>query len=143
MSKQLCVILLLPILLFVLSCDRRNNISNPNMSGPPTFTEIANVMNNNCAFSGCHGSVAPNPIGRPMVLALGQSYQNIVNVPSTQIPQLLRVNPGLPDSSYLYMKLIGVPGIQGVRMPPGGNSNITPQVIDRFRQWIANGALNN
>lgn len=143
MNKTATIGLLLPILLF-LSCDRRANIMQPSTpTGPPTFAELSAIMNNNCAFSGCHGQIGANPIGRPMVLTAGQSYMNIVNVPSTQMPLLARVRPGLPDSSYLYQKLLGAPGIQGVQMPPGGNPNITPAVVDRFRQWIALGALNN
>ena len=143
MRKLFITIVLLPVILFF-SCDRRANINQPPPpSGPPTFTEIAGIMNTSCAFSGCHGNVGTNPIGRPMNLTIGQSYAMIVNVPSTQVPALARVRPGLPDSSYLYLKLTGALGIQGVQMPPGGNPNITPAVIDRFRQWIALGAPNN
>jgi hypothetical protein len=75
-------------------------------------------------------------------LSFGNSYNNLVNVSSSEIPALLRVKPGEADSSYLFLKLSGGPGIVGSQMPLGALplSNTT---IDSIAKWIQEGALNN
>ena len=80
---------------------------------PVTFerieAEIAwSVM---CIFS-CHG------IGVGGLLLDGVTdYARLVGVPSTQLPDRLLVEPGQPESSYLYQKIRGDEDIEGGRMP--------------------------
>jgi hypothetical protein len=75
-------------------------------------------------------------------LQVGFSYDQLVGVPSVEVPELLRVDPGQPDDSYLVMKIEGAPGITGGRMPLG-LSPLSAKQIATIRAWIADGALEN
>ena len=67
------------------------------------------------------------------------SAATLINVPSIQVPALLRVNPGDPAGSYLIQKLEGTAAV-GERMPLGGP--FLPQSsVDVIRDWIGAGAL--
>ncbi len=61
--------------------------------------------------SSCHGQGQAH-----LHLVLGDSG-DVVHVPSTERPELLRVQPFDPSLSYLYLKVLGVGGIEGGRMP--------------------------
>jgi hypothetical protein len=67
------------------------------------------------------------------------SQAMLVNVPSTEVPSLLRVRPGDPDNSYLIQKLEGTAAV-GARMPLGGGA-LPAATIAAIRQWITDGAL--
>ncbi|HUI60315.1 MAG TPA: Ig-like domain-containing protein [Steroidobacteraceae bacterium] len=85
----------------------------------------------------CHaGAGAPEGLQ----LDSDHSYALLVGVPSTEQPNVLRVSPGNPDSSYLVQKLQGSSGISGQRMPFGG-PYLPQSTIDVIRQWISDGAL--
>ena len=107
----------------------------------PTYSDISTqIFDKRCS---CHLST---PNSTPVVLASDQAYANIVSQPSTQKPQLLRINPGNPDLSYLYLKITkstGDPDISGNRMPRNGPPYLSDEEIDVIRQWIADGAKNN
>src|SRR6185437_7209704 len=87
----------------------------------------------------CHiGASAPQGL---QLDTAAHAYQFLVGVPSNEEPSVLRVKAGDPDSSYLYQKITGAPGIVGGQMP----LNQTPlpaATIAAIRQWITNGALN-
>lgn len=85
--------------------------------------------------SGCH------PPTQGLDLSPGQTYGSTVNVPSNEMPSLMRVKPGDPDNSYLYRKIRGV-GISGARMPQGG-PYLSQSDIDKVKGWIEAGAPNN
>ena len=81
----------------------------------PSIVSIQNlVFTPKCALSGCH--TGPNP-QNGLDLTMGGATDNLVNVPATWDANFLRVEAGNPDDSYLYMKLIGDPRIQGEPMP--------------------------
>ncbi|MFQ5568169.1 MAG: c-type cytochrome [Rhodothermales bacterium] len=106
----------------------------------PTLTSIqANIFSTNCALSGCHAGAAPQ---QGMNLSEGQAHANVVNVRSRERPDLFRVAPGSPDSSYLFLKITGAPGIVGERMPRG-RAPLSAEQISAVRQWIADDALDN
>ncbi len=106
----------------------------------PTLSSIqANVFDLNCALSGCHAGSSPQ---QGLNLSRGQARANIVGVRSNQRPNLLRVEPGNPDGSYLFQKITGAAGILGERMPRG-RPPLSAEQIDAIRQWIADGALDN
>lgn len=93
----------------------------------------ANVFTPQCVNAGCHpGS------GAPFSLATGQSYANLVNMPSTY-QGLQRVTPGNAQLSSLYLKTLGR---LGARMPPSGSA-LTQAQSDSLATWINRGALNN
>jgi hypothetical protein len=84
----------------------------------------------------CHiGAGAPQGLR----LDAANSYAMIVNVASSEVPALLRINPGNPDSSYLVQKIQGN-AAQGVRMPANGPPYLTQAQIDLVRGWVAAGA---
>ena len=64
---------------------------------------------------------------------------NLIDVPSSEEPAVVRVRPGDPASSYLFWKLTGSPAIDGGRMPKD-----LPPLDDRsiaaIAQWIEAGA---
>jgi hypothetical protein len=106
-------------------------------SGPLTanFDSIqANVFEPICSH--CH-SGANAPAG--LRLDGANSYALLVGTSSVERPNLLRVAPGDPNSSYIIHKLEGGPNIIGERMPAGLPA--LPQAdINVIRQWISDGA---
>jgi hypothetical protein len=103
---------------------------------PPTdaFSSIQQVFDESCATRGCHADVEyPN-------LSAGQSYASLVGKPSTAGPKL--VAPAQPDSSYLYIKIAGRPGMLGRRMPYG-KPPLPDTTIAAIRSWIERGAPND
>lgn len=102
--------------------------------GGYTLSQLqADIFTPRCA--GCH------PPTEGLDLSAGQTYGSTVNVPSNEMPGLMRVKPGDPDNSYLYRKIRGV-GITGGRMPQGG-PYLSQADIDKVKGWIEAGAPNN
>jgi plastocyanin len=100
-----------------------------------TFSSIqAQIFTPICSV--CH------PPNQGMDLRAGNAYASIVNVSSSEKPALMRVKPGDPDNSYLYQKVLGAPGIAGVRMPFGGPF-LSDAQIQLIHDWILAGAPNN
>jgi len=87
----------------------------------------------------CHTGAAA-PLG--FALDSGVARQNLVGFPSVEVPALMRVNPGNPDSSYIVWKIEGRSGIQGGRMPLGLQP-LSAEQIAAIRGWISDGAENN
>lgn len=111
----------------------------PPQSFGPNFSEIQDeVFTPTCAVSGCHtGAAAPEGLR----LDEASSYGLLVDVPSSQVPAILRVAPGDPDNSYLIQKLEGTASV-GVQMPEGGPP-LPQATIDVIRQWISDGAIDD
>lgn len=103
----------------------------------PTLESIqTNVFDVNCALSGCHiGSSAPLGLD----LSAGEARENLVNVASVGVPELLRVEPGNADDSYLVLKLEGDDRIVGSRMPLNMPA-LSSDEIGTIREWIDAGA---
>lgn len=105
----------------------------------PTFSSIqSTIFSTSCAVSGCHSGDSP---AAGMRLSVGEAYTNIVNMPSGQMPTLMRIEPGNPDDSYLIRKLEGTAAVGG-RMP-FGKPALSQQKIDMIRQWVTAGAKND
>ena len=84
----------------------------------------------------CHsGANAPQGLR----LDAGNSYAALVNVASNEVPTLMRVNPGNPDTSYIVHKIQGNAAV-GSRMPANGPPFLSQAQIDLIRGWIAAGA---
>jgi len=102
-------------------------------------TDVMGIFNASC--NNCHTAGGP-----PAQLSLdpGVAYAQIVDVPSTELASMDRIEPGDPDDSYLVNKLqnthLSVGG-SGSVMPPSGG---LPQAsINLLRTWVSEGALNN
>jgi hypothetical protein len=76
-----------------------------------------------------------------MILTAGRAYANIVNVPSVEMPSLMRIAPNDPPNSYLYRKITGA-GITGDRMPQS-LPPLSDAQISLVRNWIRRGAPND
>jgi hypothetical protein len=63
---------------------------------------------------------------------------SLIDVPSTQRPELPRVAPGDPWRSYLFLKVLGDGGIDGAPMPP--SSAPDPRIPAVVYAWIEAGA---
>ncbi|MGI9292589.1 MAG: hypothetical protein ACR2PS_01285 [Pseudomonadales bacterium] len=109
----------------------------PNCINAPasSFAAIQEVIFSRC--TGCHGS------NGGLSLAPATAYANIVNVDSTQT-NLLRIEPGSPETSYLYQKVFekANPGsfmIQGEGMPRAGAA-LSDDHLEALAIWITEGA---
>ena len=71
-----------------------------------------------------------------------ESYDLLVNRPSAFDAQFKLVVPGDADASLLLDKLASDSPMIGDRMPQGGPF-LTESQIERIRDWIEQGALNN
>ena len=98
------------------------------------------IFNTTCVDSTCHDAAG---MAGGLVLIEGQSYANLVNVLPTNAAALnaglLRVDPGLPDNSFLVVKLAGPPPIEGGRMPLG-KPPLSAAQMELIRGWITAGA---
>ncbi len=104
----------------------------------PTLQSIqSNIFGPICAQAGCHvGGGAQQGL---MLDSVANSFQDLVDVASTEAPSLLRVSPGNPDSSYLVHKIEGRSTIVGAQMPLNQPGLSGPQIA-AIRSWIQNGA---
>jgi hypothetical protein len=121
-------------LLALMGCSGGNSgmsaASMPTTTTPPTMTLTAdfdsiqaNIFTPICA--GCHSG--PNPAAN-LSLDAAHSYNDLVNVPSTEEPTLDRVKPGDPTNSFLVIHL--------QKDGDGAPAGDIPFVI----QWITDGA---
>jgi Ca2+-binding RTX toxin-like protein len=96
-------------------------------------TQIQPIFTNRCVQ--CHSGSNPP---RGLRLDSTNSYANLVNVASNEVPSLKRVEPGDDTNSYLVHKIEGTAAV-GVRMPASGDP-LTAAQIRSIRLWIAEGA---
>jgi len=109
-------------------------VIDPVASGTVSFVaDIQPIFTSRCVR--CHSAPMP-PMG--LNLDAPVSYAHLVNVPSGQVPSLMRVKPGDPNNSYIIQKLSGTAAV-GERMPFGG-PYLSKATIDLIRLWIAEGA---
>ena len=136
---------LLPVLaLWLVSCgDLEKLPTDPGGEEPPdpsaTFSRVqAEVFTPSCALAGCHGAVATQA---GMNLTQGNAYAQIVSRQSVE-STLVRIQPGVPGQSYLFLKITGSPLITGDRMPQG-KAPLPEEKIRLIRDWIRRGAPND
>lgn len=115
--------------------DENNNGENEPEPGVTLAQLQANIFTPRC--SGCHsGGGAPHGL---RLDSEENSYAFLVSRPAEGVPELMRVNPGQPEQSYIVHKLEGTASIVGGRMPLGGPF-LSQEQINQLRDWIANGA---
>lgn len=101
------------------------------LGAPIPFAVVERLLVGNCA--GCH------PPNQGLDLTAVHVYANIVNVPSREEPSLMRVKPGDPAASYLYLKVSTTRPPRGARMPRG-SPPLSSDELTTLRAWIAQGA---
>ena len=100
--------------------------------------DIQPIFTTNCTSIACHGSTAQENLN----LEPGNAYGNLVDVASSQVPALKRVDSVKgSDMSYLIMKLEQDNPPVGSRMPQGGPFLDIEVLL--IRDWIDQGAPNN
>ena len=105
---------------------------------PPTVPvdqlerKVEAIFGESCARAGCHAGPTPQ---QGMNLRPEQFYASTVGEPSQERPDLMRVHPGKPDSSYLVHKIEGRPGIVGAQMPLTGD-RLSNEKVATIKQWI-------
>ncbi len=137
---------LLSMVAFLIACagdgtgldEFGNPLSSDALELAPTLSSIQqNVFTPICTQ--CHTGAAA-PLG--LALDGGTSRGDLVSVPSVERPELLRVNPGKPEASYLVWKVEGRASITGGRMPLD-LPPLSEDQITAIRGWIEQGAEDN
>jgi hypothetical protein len=126
-----------------LSCSSGGKSSSSGHSIEPKLSSIQQeIFDESCNAPSCHGSGKKGNLS----LVTGNAFAQLVGVRSTadkkDVRPFLRVKPGSPDSSLLFIKIVGPDTSQGEVMPKGADK-LTQNNIDAIRQWILNGAPNN
>lgn len=93
---------------------------------------VKTILDETCARAGCHAGPQPQ---QGMDLSPGAFYESTVETPSREKPDLLRVHPGEPDSSYLVHKIEGRSSIRRAAMPLTGD-RLSDEEISTIRSWI-------
>ncbi|MEE3296273.1 MAG: dockerin type I repeat-containing protein [Planctomycetota bacterium] len=108
-----------------------------------SFSENIEGILNGC---GCHGGGDDKPPGSMTLTTT--AYDSIVEVAAVQVPGMALIEPGSPEQSYLWLKLIGAQDSVcgdgddcGSSMPLGGG--LQPHQLDLIEIWILGGALDN
>lgn len=111
----------------------------PTPAPAATLAEIQTaIFTPTCAVSGCHTGATPR--GNLNLSSISESFSNLVNIPTDDATDFIRVVPGAPEDSYIIMKLEAASGILGSRMPAGGAEALPVSQINMIRSWISTGA---
>lgn len=104
---------------------------------PQTTQEILGLLDQACAQA-CHrGGASPKGLS----LEPARALQQLVGISSVEAPDLLRVDPGAPERSYLVVKLVPSDSRRvGSRMPRGGPTFFTGAQVRAIKAWIKAGA---
>jgi hypothetical protein len=96
------------------------------------------ILQSNCG--GCHGGEDPQ-MGLDL---LAPDAWTRLRAASLQNPALKLVDPGRPEKSYLWLKVVGDGSISGARMPVDpldGTRTLPADQLDSLQTWILAGAL--
>lgn len=99
---------------------------------------ISKVFQANC--SGCHGGNNPD---EGLDLRSEDAYEHLFG-DSVQNPGMPLIEPGEPMESYLWLKLIDDPSIEGFPMPFNpltGEGRLSEAELGDVETWIVNGAI--
>jgi hypothetical protein len=123
-------------------CPGGVNVPAPSPGATVSFAgEVQPIFNQLCA--GCHvtGGLA-DLTGIAVKLVDGQSFDMLVNQPSTQNAGLTLVIPGDSAGSLLFQKVSSNAPPVGATMPLLGR-RLTSAELATLRDWIDQGALDN
>jgi hypothetical protein len=102
------------------------------------YAGVKAVLARGCGGTGCHINESAPAAG--LDLSDGKAITSLVQVPSSEVPSMMRVQPGNPEASYLLCKIDPTCAARQIeRMPKGGLALPTTDV-ETVRAWIAAGA---
>ncbi len=114
-----------------------SDVVDPIVLGPTLASIQTNIFSAVCAVK-CHRPPTPK---KDLNLTDGKAYEYLVNVPSVEIPTMMRVAPGNADNSYLVWKLEGRDGIRNKKMPLNDDPRpLSTEEIEAIKTWIDEGA---
>ena len=97
------------------------------------FARVKDTVDQICSkIDGCHGGGAGQMGTSPT-----HEFASMIDVPSVEQPGMLRVLPGDPSHSYVFLKMACDGGIVGACMPFGAYD---PVMARAFHDWIEAGA---
>ena len=99
---------------------------------------VSRIFQANC--SGCHGGTTPDA---GLDLRTEDAYEDLFRA-SEQKPEFPLIEAGEPLESYLWLKLINDPEIEGFPMPFNpltGEGRLTEAELGDIETWIVNGAI--
>jgi len=130
----------------VLSCSSTKALGEePTDAGPPSFgsldaaddrsplAKVKGEIDQVCSQDGCHGGGVAG-----LGLHTNAEFDAMINVASVEMPSMLRVRPGDPEHSYVYLKVACEGGIVDSCMPL--SSGFDRRVKQMFHDWIEAGA---
>lgn len=98
-----------------------------------TYTEtVEPIVARKCAA--CHNDASP---GSGVSFQKGSGYENLVNVASEELPDMMRVTPSDSQQSYLAHKILDTHeevGGFGMKMPPSGR--LREAEVEAIISWI-------
>ncbi|HEV8375318.1 MAG TPA: DUF5777 family beta-barrel protein, partial [Candidatus Polarisedimenticolia bacterium] len=99
-----------------------------------SFEPARRLLQSSCAMPACHGGSKP---AAGLRLEASHLYRSTVNVRARTDARFLRVNPGSPELSLLYLKLLprGEGHYRGPRMPYAMQP-LREEQIRLVREWI-------
>jgi hypothetical protein len=104
-----------------------------------TYTDrIGPLLNLHCA--GCHGNALAQA---GFNLEAEDAFEQLLST-SSQRRDMNLIQPGLPDKSYLWLKLVGDGSVIGTQMPLNSQNQPAPLPADLLAEietWILAGAL--
>ncbi len=125
-------------------------ILNPNLPGcglPANYfsEKVKPIFLNNCIS--CHQPSGLAWSATLLDLRDSLAYPLLINITAKELKDngfrpMMRVKPGMPDSSYLYLKLTLDKPTFGARMPMNALP-LTQDLLDIIRKWILAGAPKN
>ena len=134
------------VAIVVASCDESlRELAGPSPDLAPTIDSIQqNIFRltdsaGRNACINCHTTAGGRIPPQGLDLS-GDAHAMLVNVPSRERPELMRVKPGDPENSYLIHKMEGRSTIVGRPMPFNGPPFLTPGQIEIVKRWIEIGA---
>jgi len=103
----------------------------------PTLTkDVQPIFDRAC--TDCHNA---RKTKAKLNLSAATAGQALVNAPSDQVPQMVRVKPGDPEASYLWLK-VQHRAEKGKGMPRGlfGSKHLPAADLEIIKRWIEAGA---
>lgn len=120
----------------VLGCG--TDASEPDATPLSPYEKVHFEVLRTCTGGVCHDRIDP---GGELSLTKEDAYDALVGAPSVQRTDMLLVDPGSPDTSYLLIKLgVGDLSLLEEALMPSGEPLLPQSDLDLIIQWIEDGA---